>query len=327
MSFISAFKLADEPGRLSALYRYEILDTDPEQAFADIIQIVKSIFGVPMVAISLIDSDRQWFKASTGLNVPETSRSVAFCDYTIRSADALIVQDATQDPRFAENPFVTGPAGIRCYLGVPLTTPEGYNVGSLCIIGTEPRSFTEDDAKTLANFARLVMSQLELRLLARRDGLTGALTRRAFQEQLGKAADSAKSQGVPMSLLLLDIDHFKSVNDRFGHPAGDEVLKTMAEIIQCELRPSDAFGRLGGEEFGILVQGVSLEQAGELAEIIRQKISRLRLPGLRDYVVTVSCGVAPWHADQRRVDRWLAAADVALYAAKRAGRDQVVLAA
>ena len=276
---------------------------------------------------SLINSDRQWFKASVGLDVSETPRSVAFCNYTIRSTDALAVEDAAQDPRFAENPFVTGAAGIRCYLGVPLTTPEGYNVGALCIIGTEPRAFTEADQAVLANFARLVVSQMEMRILARRDGLTGALTRRAFQEQLGKAADRAASERAPMSLLLIDIDYFKFVNDRFGHPAGDEVLRTMAEVIRCELHSSDAFGRLGGEEFGILLQGIGLEQACQRAELIRQKISGLRVHGLGGHMVTVSCGVALWQDDHAGVDDWLASTDVALYAAKRGGRDQVVMAA
>ena len=215
MSFIAAPKIGDEPGlfsqpkltdergRLAALYRYEILDTNPETDFEDIVRVVKAVFGVPMVAITLIDTDRQWFKARTGLDVLQTPRSMAFCDHTIRSTGALGVEDATQDPRFAANPLVTGEPGIRCYLGVPLTTPDGYNLGSLCIIGTEPRHFTPADKEVLHEFGRLVMSKMELRMLARRDALTGALSRRAFEEHL----EPWRAQLTPRLQPVLDRHH------------------------------------------------------------------------------------------------------------------------
>ncbi|HVG48719.1 MAG TPA: sensor domain-containing diguanylate cyclase [Rubellimicrobium sp.] len=324
MTYMSAIKFADEPGRIAALYRYEILDTDPEQEFQDITKLVRTLFNVPIAAISLVDVDRQWFKAIDGLGISETPRSVAFCDYTLRSADPVAVEDATQDPRFVANPLVTGAPAVRCYLGVPLTTPEGYNLGSLCVIGTEPRSFSPADEQVLASFARLVVSQMELRMEARRDMLTGALTRRAFSDALQAAAEEAAAGEAPASLILFDIDHFKYVNDRWGHPAGDEVLRAVSEAIVCELRPADRLGRLGGEEFGVLAQVMEADEALALAERVRQAVAALRVPCLQGHAVTVSGGVASWHPSRPDQAEWVAAADVALYTAKRSGRNRIV---
>lgn len=318
-------KLTEEAGRLAALDRYEILDTDPEREFDDIIGLVKGVFGVPMAAISLIAEDRQWFKAKTGLDAPETPRSVAFCHYTIEGMKPYAVADATRDPVFAANPLVTGVPHIRCYLGVPLTTPEGYNVGSLCILGHEPRAFSDAEGDMLAGFGRLVVSQLELRALARRDALTGALSRHAFEDALRAA--SAEPVAAPLSLLLFDIDHFKSVNDRFGHPTGDIVLRAVVRAINGELRSTDRLGRLGGEEFGILLTGTGHDAACTLAERVRRRVAGLALSPLQGRAVTLSCGVASWNAGRESIAGWIAAADTALYAAKRAGRDQVVPAA
>lgn len=324
MTHMSAIKLDDEPGRIAALYRYEILDTDPEQGFEDITRLVRTLFNVPIAAISLVDVSRQWFKSIHGLPASETPRSVAFCDYTIRSATPLAVEDATQDPRFAANPLVTGAPAIRCYLGVPLTTPEGYNLGALCIIGPEPRSFGPADEQVLANFARLVVSQMELRMMARRDMLTGALTRRAFSDALEAAALEAAAEDAPASLILFDIDHFKYVNDRWGHPAGDEVLRRVAEVIAGELRPADRLGRLGGEEFGVLAKGIEARDAHALADRIRQAVASLQVPCLGGHVVTLSGGLAQWHPSRPDQAAWVAAADVVLYAAKRSGRNTIV---
>lgn len=322
MTFLSRPKLADDAGRLAALHRYEILDTEPEREFDEIIRLVKGIFGVPIAAVSFIAEDRQWFKAEAGLGVAGTPREVAFCDTTIRSAGAFAVENAPRDPLFAANPLVTGEPHIRCYLGVPLTTPDGYNVGSLCVIGTEPRHFTDEEAELLASFGRLVVSQLELRALARRDGLTGALSRRAFEEAMRAAIRSAVR---PLSLLFFDIDHFKVVNDRWGHPAGDIVIRAVAGAIAGRLGPGDRLGRLGGEEFALLSPANGPDAAAR-AERIREAVAALAIPDIGSHPVTVSCGIAPWTEARGGPSGWMAAADVGLYAAKRGGRNRVVLA-
>jgi diguanylate cyclase (GGDEF)-like protein len=319
----------DEAGRLAALRRYRILDTEPEEEFDEIVALVRSIFNIPYAAINLIDSDRQWSKATAGIASdscrpdPNCSRSEAFCDHTIRADEAMIVEDATQDPRFANNPFVTGPLDIRAYLGVPLTTPDGYNIGALCVFGSEPRSFTATDKEVLNNFAKVVMSQFELRLTARIDSLTGVLTRRAFMTRLDRVV--AENLDQPTSLVLLDLDHFKSINDRFGHPAGDTVLAQTAATMSGLARKSDSIGRLGGEEFGILLPGASLSDAQGIAERLRNRFAQVSIPEIDGGMVTVSAGIAQRGAGETR-QSWFERADRAQYAAKRSGRDRVVAA-
>ncbi len=326
MIHFGAHKLSDEAGRVAALRRYELLDTEDEPSFEATIDLVKLIFKVPIAAISLIDEDRQWFKASRGLEVRETPRSVAFCHYTTKGNSAFSVNDATRDTRFSTNPLVTGAPGIRCYLGVPLTTPDGYNVGSLCIIGTEPRGFSQGDKDILHQTAQVVVSQFELRTAALRDTLTGAISRQAFEDRLRAAWDRAQASDHPASLLLVDIDHLKSLNDRFGHPTGDAVIRAVGDAIRRVLRSNDVLARLGGEEFAVLLDEVQPTTAWSLAEQIRQTIADLTWPYLLGRTVTVSCGLAHWSGTDRGAAEWLAVADAALSAAKRSGRNRTRLA-
>lgn len=319
-------QLDDEPGRLLALRRYGIIDTAPEDEFNDIVRLVRQVFDLPMASISLIDEARQWFKAGIGLPVTETPRSVSFCDHTIRDAVPMVVEDTMRDPRFAENPYVTGAPGLRCYMGAPLTTPDGYNIGSLCVMGTEPRAFTPSEQAVLRDFARIVVVQMELRMSARQDSLTGTLSRGGFEGALENAFENYARDARPVTLGIVDIDHFKAVNDRFGHPQGDQVLRAASDRMGGILRRIDVLGRLGGEEFGILLPGVAVEDAVAVAERVRQSVAALALPQLGGWRVTVSIGLAQLAAGMT-VEQWVAAADAALYDAKNSGRNRVVVAA
>jgi diguanylate cyclase (GGDEF)-like protein len=316
-------ELIDEEGRLAALGRYCVLDTLNEQPFDKITSLVCAVLNVPVCAVSLIDRDRQWFKSIRGYDAQETPRSVAFCSHTIQSADPLIVCDATKDARFASNPLVTNEPAIRSYAGAPLRTPDGYNVGALCVIDTKERQFSAGEVEIISHFAALVIEQLELRMIAQRDFLTGCLTRRAFVELAEKEIDGYWRYGRISSLVVFDIDHFKTINDSFGHPFGDTVLKGLAECCARELRPNDIFGRLGGEEFGIVLAETSPEDSIALVDRLRRRMASTTFAG--NVKVTASFGVAPV-VGMATVGDWLADADVALYAAKAGGRDRCVVA-
>ena len=155
--------VADEAGRLKALRQYKILDTDPEQAFDDLTLIASQICGTPVALISLVDEDRQWFKSRVGLEVQETSRSVSFCAHAIQQKGIFTVADALNDARFRDNAFVQGEPHIRFYAGAPITTPDGYALGTLCVIDYVPRELTEDQNNALNALERQVAAQLELR--------------------------------------------------------------------------------------------------------------------------------------------------------------------
>ncbi len=154
---------AAERDRLAALARYEVLDTPAEEAFDDLCALAAEICGTPTALVSLVDEGRQWFKARLGLEVCSTSRDVAFCAYALTQRQVLVVPDATADPRFADNPLVTGPPGIRFYAGVPLVTPDGFTLGTLCVIDTVARDLTRRQEQLLRMLAGQVMTQLEHR--------------------------------------------------------------------------------------------------------------------------------------------------------------------
>ncbi|MDQ6648860.1 MAG: PAS domain S-box protein [Actinomycetota bacterium] len=151
--------------RLAELASYDVLDTAPEPEFDEIVQTAAEIAGCSTALVSLLDEDRQWFKARCGLDVPHTPRDQAFCEHVLRADAALIVPDATADPRFWANPLVTGPPRIRFYAGFPLRTPTGAVLGTLCVLGYEPRpqGLTDGQQRLLRVLASQVMTQLELR--------------------------------------------------------------------------------------------------------------------------------------------------------------------
>lgn len=158
----------DEPARLAALRRYDILDTEPEEAFDDLTLLAAHICGTPMAYLSLLDDHRQWFKSAHGLDgIRETDRSVAFCDHAIRQTSILEIPDAREDERFRHNPFVTGQPHIRFYAGAPLVTPDGHALGTLCVVDTEPRRLSPEQMQALDALRHQAQAQLELRLKLR----------------------------------------------------------------------------------------------------------------------------------------------------------------
>jgi len=154
----------NEANRLEVLKKYAILDTKPEPAFDQLTALVGETFGAPTVLVSILDGERQWFKSKIGLEVDETARDVAFCAHAILEDGPLVVLDAKEDVRFHKNPLVTGEPFIRFYAGAPLITPDGFRLGTLCVIDYEPHAEFGCEKKTrLESFAALAMQMLEMR--------------------------------------------------------------------------------------------------------------------------------------------------------------------
>ena len=181
-----------EARRLKVLWQYEILDTIPEEVFDDLTELAARICEAPIALISLIDEDRQWFKAKVGVTVKETSRDISFCAHAIKQQGLFIIPDATQDLRFANNPLVTSDPKIRFYAGAPLITPDGYALGTLCVIDKVPRELRSEQQQALRVLARHVMMQLELRRHAK-DLNEAHKAREATREELDQVqAENAK---------------------------------------------------------------------------------------------------------------------------------------
>lgn len=308
--------------RLFALAKYDILDTPPEEAFDRITRLTTRIFNVPMSTVTFLDGHRQWFKAREGMQACETEKGPAFCNFVVQRDDPLVVTDTLADDRFKDNPLVVGPPHLRFYAGTQLRTADGTAVGTLCAMDTQPRSFSDEDIRTLSDLAAIVMSELELRTLVLRDGATGALARQAFRQEAERAFALAKRHAHALSCIVFDLDHFKAINDENGHAIGDLVLKACVEVCHQELRTSDLIGRIGGEEFAIVLPHVAGDAAMTVAHKICGAFGRIVVPGKYSPLrFSASFGVSTLDPTARDIGDLLERADQALYAAKAAGRD------
>jgi PAS domain S-box-containing protein len=226
-----------EVERLVQLQRYEILDTAPEDVFDDFTILAAQICGTPISLISLLDADRQWFKSRVGLAATQTPREMAFCDHAIRTPEVMEVPDATLDPRFVDNPLVTGAPDIRFYAGAPLVAPDGSRIGTLCVIDRIPRHLSDDQRTSLARLGRQIIVQLELRL-ARRDleaRIAGAeRAETLMRETLARANAAERRTGLVNSLL-------SAVRELLtGHLVQNGRRATFARLLELLLEYTDS---------------------------------------------------------------------------------------
>ncbi|MBL0930842.1 MAG: sensor domain-containing diguanylate cyclase [Alphaproteobacteria bacterium] len=239
--------------RLRLLADLAILDSPPEEQFDRIVRLAKKMFDVPIALVSLVDANRQWFKACIGLPVRETGRDVSFCGHAILGDEIFVVEDTYDDPRFADNPLVIGAPFIRFYAGQPLRVAGGLKIGTLCIIDTAPRDFPAEDRAALRDLAAVLERELAAMHLATVDELTGLTNRRGFAAQGQKAFSLARRLKLPMAAIAFDLDKFKAINDTYGHATGDAALRVFADALRRSVRDADVTARLGGDEFAALL--------------------------------------------------------------------------
>ena len=349
--------LSETEKRVQALLELEILDTPSEAEFDDIVVLASEICQAPVSMVSLVASDRQWFKASIGVAVCETPISDSFCAHAIQQRGLFLVEDATKDQRFMDNPLVQDDPHVRFYAGVPLYAGHGVAVGSLCVIDTVPRTLSPGQAKALAILGQQVQTHLELRWerkkllkaveenqtlakrlqvsnktlleansrlqeLATTDALTGLLNRRAFEEKISQEFAIAQRESQPLSLLILDIDDFKKRNDELGHAAGDEALRFVGESLRTALRPGCSAARIGGEEFAVLLPETTPSQAAVVAKRI-QAILGLGRADLDP--VTVSVGQSSLNPTVAHWQALFTEADREMYKAKRTRKNRPIV--
>lgn len=330
----------NEKERLAALKQLNIVDTPLEERFERITRIVSRSLNVPIAAVSLVEESRQWFKSIQGLNASETPRDIAFCAHTILQDELLLVPDATQDERFADNPLVTHEPFIRFYAGYPLSLSKDIRVGTLCAIDHIPRELSSEDLETLQDLAKIVESELaavalsrvqvaliqelgELERIAMLDSVTRLWNRLGVDTLLHREWESAVRKNSPIAIVMVDFDNFKQINDTYGHLVGDEVLQGCSRLILSSLRSSDVVGRWGGDEFMVILPGADEEQASmilqRILDVITQELVATSSGGIKISVTMGGVIVIP-NQQLETIEYWVGKADDELRKAKRSGK-------
>jgi len=338
----------DEAARLASLRDLGILYTPAEERFDRVTRLACRLLDVPLAMVTLIDADAQWFKSRQGMGERENPRAVSFCAHAILGEETMVVPDTHLDPRFADNPLVTGEPFIRFYAGHPLAA-NGSRVGTLCALDRRPRAIAAADLAVLRDLAAWVENELQVTALsaaqreliserddlkrrAMLDPLTHLWNRGAIVDVLERELARARRAGETVSVILADLDRFKAINDTRGHAAGDAARLEAARRMRGAVRAYDAIGRYGGEEFLVVLGDCDADAASAIAEAIRRRLAErpVLLPDGGELAVTASLGVAtaaPARPDAQSDPAALVrAADDALYRAKAAGRDRVTIA-
>jgi diguanylate cyclase (GGDEF)-like protein len=264
--------------------------------------MAQRLFNVPIALVSLVDENRQWFKSCVGLgfNIKETSRDISFCGHAILDDEIFIIPDTAKDERFSDNPLVINDPYISFYAGCPLRFTDGSRLGTLCIIDNKPRSLSNDDIETLKDLASTVERELAAIELATLDDLTKIPNRRGFMMLSQHSLNLCMRQKIPATLVFMDLDKFKQINDIFGHAEGDNVLKTFAHLMSAESRESDLFARLGGDEFVILFINTTTNAAKDTIMRLQHSLHEHKQNANNKYDISFSFGMVSFDPDKHK---------------------------
>lgn len=326
--------------RRLAIACYNILDSAAERDFDNLTVLAAEVFGASFAAISFIDRARQWFKAEKGLGIAETPIEQSLCAHALESPDIFLVKDASLDPTFGTNPLVTGHPHIRFYAGMRVLANDGTPIAAICVMDPMPRpgGLTEAQRMTLQILASQVESLLELRHaliqqkqqvalqrtlsrqlrhMSNHDELTGLPRRNLFREKLDVALEQARQSGRRAAVMTVDVDHFKQINDSFGHDVGDSLLCAFAKRFRAVTRKTDTVARLGGDEFGLVIPDIG--DGDDLKIMLHSLGERLHKPFKHNGRVInceASIGVAIYPDHATSADDLIKCSDLALAAAK-----------
>ncbi|VXD02384.1 sensor domain-containing phosphodiesterase [Pseudomonas sp. 9Ag] len=281
------------------------LDTTPDEVFEHIVSMVAEYFQAPIALISIVDEQRQWFTARVGLLAQETPRQDSFCAYAILANEPFQVLDATRDARFQDNPLVTGEPGIRFYAGMPLVTPEGLGLGSLCIIDTQPRrAMTPQELSMLEHFAKLTMARiLTLRRTNFIDASTGLLNRSRLEDDVARAASTSQSN----VLVVADVIGPTLLNDIIkvlGHSFAQALMLRMKQTLQAQLPDPCGLYCISPSRFAFLIPD---GPSGELTQLYERIIAAFDAPVQCNSIpikTQIGLGVLPLHSGVLEQD-WL----------------------
>lgn len=301
----------DEAMRAMTLKSLKILDTAPEERFDRITRLAQRFFDADICLISLVDSRRQWFKSRQGLAACQIPRELSFCGHAILDDEVFVVEDASSDPRFYDNPLVIGEPHIRFYAGCPIQGPSGHRIGTICVMHKAPKALSDEGREMLTDLALMVEDEIALITQATVDDLTQIANRRGFSNVARHVLALCRRTGTPAELALFDLDGFRALNEAHGYEAGDRTLQAFALLLCRCFRSADIIARLGGDEFCVFFAGTrrgskfALERLEALAEVEKDPVV-----GPLEW----SVGTIPFDPDRHTtIERMLADADEKMF--------------
>jgi len=316
---------SNETERLHALSSLDILDTQPSAKFDRITRLCQRLFNVPIALVSLVDENRQWFKSCQGLSVSETSRDISFCGHAILGSEIFVINDASKDLRFSDNPLVTDDPNIRFYAGYPLKAINGSKLGTLCIIDKVARDFTDKDREALADLGGMVEQEINSLRLATIDELTKISNRRGFLSLAPHYLNFCKRKKCTSSLVFIDLDKFKYINDTYGHAEGDRALTEFTlQMTRC-FRQTDLLARLGGDEFVVLLSNTDKAASFGVLDKFEASLSQYNVEAHRGYDLSFSYGVVQYDPEKHSdIDDLLEEGDALMYTYKQQRKSVLV---
>jgi diguanylate cyclase (GGDEF)-like protein len=312
-----------ETDRIVALHAYGVLDHESAADLDAAARLAAYVCGVPTAAINLIDTDRQWQAASFGVEPVESPREGALCAQVVAGADVVHAADASTDTRFSGGPLAVGRVtDVKLYAAAPLLTREGHAIGTLCVFDQTARRLSDEQLTLLADLAEQVMALFEMRRMATalaraasRDGVTGLPNRRSLEQAVAAAiARAERGLGTP-SVVMIDLDDFQSLNDIYGHNAGDAVLRTVASQLTATARGVDTVARVGGDEFVVLLEHTGGPGAVAALGRLRTCLASLGVDSEGERMVGASLGMATYRPGDS-VASLLSRADAEMFAEK-----------
>lgn len=330
-----------EPGRLLKLHHTGLIGGEISPVLERLTRLASTLLGVPVSAVSLVDDLGQHFVGLHGLGgwageQRGTPMSHSFCQHVAASGAPLITGDARSVPLLADNLAVPA-LGVIAYAGVPLTTADGFTLGAFCAIDTKPHEWTEAQLTVLRDLAASAMVEIELRATlqtlrqseeklreqATRDALTGLYNRRGLSDLSRQLLAQSQRRGKPMSVVVMDLNGFKQINDTFGHDAGDEALLEFSTVLTQCVREGDTVARLGGDEFVVLLADCDHTSAERFVARLVQQLAQWNSAEARDFSLRASMGIGGWTPGApASFTAMMHQADAAMYRHKQQQRQQ-----
>jgi len=287
----------DELLRLETLRNLKILDTDPEERFDRVTRLAKRIFGTEIALVSLVDSDRQWFKSYQGLEVTETPRDISFCGHAILDDEVMIVNDTLTDERFRDNPLVSADPSIRFYAGCPLSAPNGTKLGTLCVIDSKPREINDEDVSLLAELGQLVEEELAMADMLHDDPVTGLSNNLGFSQVSEYLLAMCVRTSSPASLMLFRVANQNVITGFMGQEEGDRAAIEITQMLMASFRDSDIIGRLTHDTFAVLMAGATMENVEVAGNRVEAATKERNLRGDAEYELDVEIAAVAYDSD------------------------------